>query len=193
MATPKELEAIRSEIENSDGLDLKTARKLFEKPFKEILSKLDDETRESLFMRSIEEVKSLSGGKIIYSTAFNTYVGSVALLEQVANTPLVETEENISSQAMEIFNASNRLGTLFYSLRKQQDIPLVVGRQMIEAAFPLATNGLSLELREAVFQHASDRGSADGWGEVVEQYTDFIDFVAFVKPGNHSEESENDS
>lgn len=190
MVTPKKVDQTRDKVyEQIDTLTDETAQALFEEPFMATLDDLDAKAREEIFLTAKAEVDSLMTGKISWPGVFNTYAEIASLVELIRTEATPEPESSLSDLALEVFSAQNRIATLFYVLRKNKDLSENQGRIVIEAAFPLAVRGLSLEAKKAIFSYVYERSSGLGWGQVAEDYSSIIELVARIKPNSTMAES----
>lgn len=183
MAKAGHIEQTRDKVyERAASLTPKTAQRLFETPFDGMLEELDKETRDEIFLTAREEVDNLMNGETSWTAVFNTYVEIAELVELIRADHAPTKEEPFTELALEVFTAQNRLATLFYVLRTHKDLTEAQGRNVIEAAFPLAVRGLTDEARQAIFSYVYERSSGLGWGQVAEEYSRLIELVARVKP-----------
>ena len=183
MATARSIDLIRERIyEQSDSLTPKIAQRLFEEPFSSLIAELDDENRKEMFTIAKDEIDSMMNGNTSWPSTFNTYVELAYLVELIRADYSLQGEALLNDLAQVVFSAPNRLATLFYVLRTNKDITEAQGKTVVEAAFPLALTGLSIEAKSALFSYIYERNSGLGWGQVAEEYSKIIDFVASVKP-----------
>lgn len=183
MANARSIENTRDAVyARASTLTEKSAKKLFEEPFAGVLKELDEETRDELFYVAKEEVETLTKGEPSWPSVFNTYAELAELVTFIREPHAPEPEDALSELALQVFSAQNRITTLFYVLRTNKDITEAQGRNIIEAAFPIAVRGLSEDVRKAVFSYAYERNSGGGWGEVAEAYSKLAELVSRVKP-----------
>lgn len=172
----------RDEIADSaDELTDKKARTLFESAFPTLVDDLTQDARLALFQAAKAESEVLRKGHISWNAAFNSYVSLMRLTETIRAEDGEYTESVYSDLALEVLNSANRMTTLFYIVRKHKDMSEEVGRSVLEAAFPVALNGVSEEAKRAIFTHAYERASSLGWGQVIEEYTNVMDIISQLK------------
>jgi hypothetical protein len=183
MAKAGHIEQTRTKVqERGEKLTPKAAQKLFEAPFETVLEDLDAETREEIFLTAREEVDTLMNGTTSWNAVFNTYVEIAELIEVIRADHAPAPEEPLTDLALEVFSAQNRLSALFYVLRTHKEMSEAQGRSVLQAAFPLAIQGLSEEAKLAIFSYVYERNSGLGWGQVAEEYTKLMELVTRVKP-----------
>lgn len=166
-------EAVRDAIaDHRDELSEEDLQTLFEAGFGDVVLRLAHTTRDQIF-----DAATYQGGPLM--SAFNEYGAYMELAERVLDSENTNFSRPANSFANEVAEANNPIGALYSILRKQKGLSDSQMTSVLEAAFPLATNGLDEETRDYLYRLASERGVTPV--EVANVYGELVDLVTAIR------------
>lgn len=174
---------LRSELDLEDDLDVDFLRSLFEAPFSEVVEKSAINARENIFFHAIDKESTLL-------SAYNEYVNLMSLMSKISDSANTNFSRPASDYAVEVAEANNPVGAAYAILRKNKKLTDKQVTVILEAAFPLATNGLDEEARDFLYELASERGVSSV--EVANAYVELAELVTafrFMADDDLDEES----
>lgn len=169
--------------EKGDTLNEKTARKIFEAAVntKGDFDGLSEDTKEHIFDKAHRSASEFSGGEN-WGQTFNEYNQLSNTIKVIRKSRVEPEGYNLGEYGSKVFQANDRLSTLFSIFRTNKDLSDEQGKDALEGAYPVAVSSLDAPTRAKIFEYAQDRGSADGWHAVANEYSDIVDVVNMVKP-----------
>lgn len=163
---------IRSSIDLNKDDDLEFLRVLFEASLPDITAQLSKTALESIFYAT-----QTTGAPLLSS--YNEYVSYMKLAQQVLNNKNNNFSRPRNSLAAEVTDSNNPINAAFGILRKSKNLSDNQITAVLEAAFPLATNGLNEETRDSLYGLANDRGVTPI--EVANVYIELVDLITTIR------------
>lgn len=171
-ATRDMILAIRSLLSLEDEGDLNYLQRLFEGPFVAEVQKLSLTAREALFYDALA-----TGGSLL--SIFNEYATYMDLAKRVLESPNTNFERTLNPHAVEVAEANNPIGAAYAVFRKNKTMTSNQAVGVLEAAHPLATNGLDEDTRDYLYELAADRGVTSI--EIANVYGQLVDLVMAIR------------
>lgn len=163
------LPEVRTQLDLEDEGDHNYLQRLFEAAFPDTVLGMSLQARHVVYDQAFT-----SGGPLM--SVFNEYASYMDLATRVQESENTNFTRPSNPYATEVAEANNPIGAAYSILRKQKKLTDNQIVTILEAAFPLATNGLDEETRDHLYGLAAERGVtpvevANAYGELVELIT----------------------
>lgn len=163
------------------ALEEEVTQDIFEAAFPDTMAVLNTEAKVTLYNTACN-----AEGPLL--SIFNEYAAFAKLAYSLINDTDPTFTRPLSGLAADILEANNPVGQIFNTIRAHKNLSDGQLVNILEAGFPLATNGLSEETRDYLFQLALDRGITNI--EIANSYIELIDLVVAVRFLEDAEEEE---
>lgn len=163
---------IRHDVDVDRDEDYDYLQALFEAAFPETTAVTADSALATVFSQAIE-----SDGPLLSS--FNEYAAYMELIAMVQGSENTNFARPTNALATEVAEANNPVSAAYAILRKNKRL---TGNQIVtvlEAAFPIATNGLDEETRDYLYSLASERGVTPV--EIANAYVELAELITAVR------------
>lgn len=179
-------EEIYSLLDEKQGnLYYDEARELIETGYGDVLYGLDEQLKKIVFDTAMSESGAYEReeGDEPWLAVFNEYRDYANIIKLVRLSHEGQYDLNHKTESAKIMSeSSNLLNQAFSLFRSKPSMPPEEAKEIMEAAFPLVSQKISEDARQAVFNHGYERYSADGYSEVLEDFSDSISIIHFIIP-----------
>lgn len=166
------IEDLRPQLSLGDQGDLNYLQRLFEAPFTDVAIRTSLTARSAVFYEALDK-----GGPLM--SIFNEYAVYMDLANRALHSSNTNFERQSNAYATEVAEANNPISAAYSILRKNKNLTPNQTTTILEAAHPLATNGLDEGARDYLYLLASDRGVT--LVEIANAYGELVDLLMAVR------------
>lgn len=163
---------VRNDLDLDNEAHHEFLQELFESAYPEITAVASTPARDAIYSEAVA-----SGGPVL--SMFNEYAAYMELVSMVQGSENTNFSRPSNAFATEVAEANNPVTAAYSILRKNKRLTDNQVVTVLEAAFPIATNGLDEATRDYLYSLAVERGVTHV--EVANAYVELAELITAVR------------